>query len=49
DVPFESRAQARAEVFEYIEVFYNRRRAHSLLGYVSPTSFEACEENPDVA
>jgi len=49
DVPFESRAQARAEVSEYIEVFYNRRRAHSLLGCVSPTSFEACEENPDVA
>lgn len=33
--------QARASVFEYIEVFYNRQRLHSSLGYVSPETFEA--------
>jgi transposase InsO family protein len=33
--------QARAAVFEYIEVFYNRQRLHSSLGYVSPETFEA--------
>ena len=33
--------QARASIFEYIEVFYNRRRLHSSLGYVSPEMFEA--------
>ncbi|MBI4444312.1 MAG: IS3 family transposase, partial [Acidobacteria bacterium] len=33
--------EARAEVFEYIEVFYNRQRRHSSLGYVSPAEFEA--------
>lgn len=38
----DARAAMRAEVFEYIEVFYNRRRAHSLLGYESPDCFEAC-------
>jgi putative transposase len=33
--------QARASIFEYIEVFYNRKRLHSSLGYVSPEAFEA--------
>lgn len=33
--------QARASIFEYIEVFYNRKRLHSALGYVSPETFEA--------
>jgi putative transposase len=33
--------EARASIFEYIEVFYNRKRLHSSLGYVSPESFEA--------
>jgi transposase InsO family protein len=32
---------ARASIFEYIEVFYNRKRLHSSLGYVSPEAFEA--------
>jgi putative transposase len=36
-----SRSQARASVFEYIEVFYNGRRRHSALGYVSPVQHEA--------
>jgi transposase InsO family protein len=33
--------QARASIFEYIEVFYNRNRLHSTLGYLSPETFEA--------
>ena len=37
---FATRAEARAAVFEYIEVFYNRQRRHSTLGYVSPAEFE---------
>jgi putative transposase len=38
--PFESREQARRAIFEWIEVFYNRQRRHSALGYVSPEQFE---------
>lgn len=37
---FETRSQAKAALFEYIEVFYNARRKHSALGYVSPVVFE---------
>jgi len=38
---FASHQQARASIFEYIEVFYNRRRRHSAIGYLSPEAFEA--------
>lgn len=34
-------AAAKTAVFEYIEVFYNRRRIHSALGYLSPAAYEA--------
>lgn len=37
---FRSRAEARAAVFEYIEVWYNRKRRHSALGYLSPAAYE---------
>jgi transposase InsO family protein len=37
---FATRDQARAELFEYLEVFYNRVRRHSSLGLVSPEEFE---------
>lgn len=37
---YPSRAQARQAIFEYIEVWYNRQRRHSALGYLSPEAFE---------
>jgi putative transposase len=37
---FSTPAQARGEIFDYIEVFYNRQRTHSSLGYLSPVDFE---------
>jgi len=37
---YATRAEARASLFEYIEVFYNRVRRHSSLGYVSPVEYE---------
>jgi putative transposase len=40
DRVFESRKEASSTIFEYIEVFYNRQRLHSTLGYVSPEQFE---------
>lgn len=38
---FASHQEARTKLFEYIEVFYNRRRRHSAIGYLSPEAFEA--------
>jgi len=38
---FATHEAARAAIFEYIEVFYNRKRLHSSLGYQSPEAFEA--------
>lgn len=37
---FAARAEARVAIFEYIEVFYNRQRRHSHLGYQAPAEFE---------
>ena len=37
---FATRAQARTEIFDYIESFYNRQRAHSALDFQSPVDFE---------
>jgi putative transposase len=37
---FAGLAEARAVLFDYIEVFYNRRRLHSALGYQAPAGFE---------
>jgi putative transposase len=39
-VQWQSRAEARTAIFEYLEGFYNRRRRHSSLGYLSPVEFE---------
>lgn len=41
---FRTREQARAEVFDYIERFYNPTRRHSTLGYLSPMAFEKAIE-----
>jgi putative transposase len=37
---FDSHAAAKEQLFDYIEVFYNQQRRHSVLGYVSPAEFE---------
>ena len=40
-----TRADLRTEVFDYIEVFYNRQRRHRSLGMLSPTQFETINLN----
>lgn len=37
---YETREEARRDIFEYIEIFYNRKRLHSSLGYMSPVDYE---------
>jgi transposase InsO family protein len=37
---YATRAEAKLDIFEYIEVFYNRYRRHSALGYCNPVAFE---------
>ena len=37
---YRTRDQAKADVFDYIERFYNPRRRHSTIGYLSPMEFE---------
>jgi putative transposase len=37
---FATRAEARAAIVEYIEVFYNTKRRHSSLGYLSPVEYK---------
>jgi len=38
---FHTREQARSEIFDYIEIFYNRQRAHATLQYMSPLDYES--------
>ena len=38
---YQTRDEAKKSIFEYIEVFYNRQRRHSFIGYMSPAEFEA--------
>jgi putative transposase len=40
DRHYRTQAEARQDIFEYIEVFYNRKRRHSSLGYKSPVEYE---------
>lgn len=37
---FATRQEARAQIFDYLEIFYNRQRSHSALNYLSPVDFE---------
>jgi putative transposase len=37
---YQTRDEARRDIFEFIEIFYNRQRRHSTLGYLSPAQFE---------
>lgn len=37
---YSTRSEAKSEIFDYIEVFYNRKRKHSTLGYCSPVKYE---------
>ena len=41
DGVFESKEQARSEIFKYIEIFYNRQRIHQSLNYLTPEKMEA--------
>ena len=43
--PWPTRAAARSAIFDYLEGFYNRRRRHSTLGYVSPVAYEAAHRS----
>jgi transposase InsO family protein len=47
-VHFRTRAEARAAVFEYVEIFYNRQRLHSALGYRTPAEARAGMEGIDM-
>jgi transposase InsO family protein len=42
---YASRSEARQSIFEYIEVWYNRKRRHSAIGYVSPEAFERAHQS----
>ena len=44
-----TRAQARRAVFDYIEVFFNRKRLHSSLGYLTPAAYETKINNHTAA
>jgi putative transposase len=41
---YRSKEEARAQIFEYVEIFYNRKRLHSYLGYLTPTEYEELVE-----
>ena len=46
---FRTRREARQAIFNYIEVFYNRQRCHSYLGYLSPVEFEELAKSAEAA
>ena len=42
---YKTRAEAMQDIFKYVEVFYNRKRRHASLGYVSPAAYEELYES----
>lgn len=46
---YRTRAEARSDLFAYIETWYNRKRLHSSLGYVSPAEYEAQAARPSMS
>ncbi len=46
---YPTREEARRSLFEYIEVFYNRQRLHSTLGYLSPVQYEESRKLPQLS
>ena len=46
---YSAREEARSDIFDYIEVFYNRRRRHSHLGQLSPADYEEKERLNEAA
>ena len=40
---YKTRNEAKADIFDYIECFYNPKRRHSTIGYVSPVNFESMQ------
>ena len=45
---FTTREETRTAVFRWIEVWYNRKRRHSALGYISPEAFEWQGQQPQL-
>jgi putative transposase len=43
---YATRDEAKADVFDYIECFYNRKRRHGYLDYTSPVAFEMRTQGP---
>jgi transposase InsO family protein len=41
---FETKKEAEAKIFDYIEIFYNRQRLHSTLNYLPPEEFEMLDQ-----
>jgi transposase InsO family protein len=37
---YQTRDEARRDIFDFVEIFYNRQRRHSTLGYLNPAQFE---------
>lgn len=37
---YRTREEAKSDLFRYIEIFYNRQRLHSVIGYKTPESYE---------
>jgi len=46
---FESNRDAKYQLFDYIEVFYNQKRRHSSLGYATPAEYERAASERQVA